>query len=309
MRGGPKAVPRFLIAGAALLVLAFARPAAAVEIALTFDDLPAHSTLPPGETRVAVAKQIIAALKAAGTPPVYGFVNGVQLEREPNSAPVLDMWRAAGFPLGNHTWSHMNLNQSTATDFEADVVRNEALLAARMAGADWRWLRYPFLGEGDTPEKRDAVRTFLAGRGYRVASVTMSFGDYAWNEPYARCRGLGDDKSVAALEAGYLQAAKDELAHARTLARVAVGHDIPYVLLMHLGAFDARMLPRLLAYYRAEGVRFVSLPEAERSPFYAPDAAWSPSPAPTTLENAVRARGLPAPASTADLAALDRVCR
>ena len=44
-----------------------------------------------------------------------------------------------------------------------------------------------------------------------------------------------------------------------------------YVLLMHVGAFDARMLPELFALYRAKGVRFVSLPDAMSDPAYQDD--------------------------------------
>ena len=84
-------------------------PAAAdPQMAITFDDLPAHGALPPGETRVAVASKIIAALRDAQVPPIYGFVNGLPIEQQPADAVVLQAWRAAGFPLGNHTWSHMN---------------------------------------------------------------------------------------------------------------------------------------------------------------------------------------------------------
>jgi len=30
-----------------------------------------------------------------------------------------------------------------------------------MVGQDWHWFRYPFLWEGDTLEKRHAVRAYL----------------------------------------------------------------------------------------------------------------------------------------------------
>jgi lysophospholipase L1-like esterase len=39
------------------------------KIAITFDDLPAHGPLPPGETRMDVILKIIAALREAGLPP------------------------------------------------------------------------------------------------------------------------------------------------------------------------------------------------------------------------------------------------
>ena len=140
-----------------------------------------------------------------------------------------------------------------------------------MAGQDWRWFRYPYLAEGGTPEARADVRNFLSGRGYRVASVTLSFDDYAWNEPYARCADQGDAEAIMRLETSFLAAARASLERARARSRSSLGRDIPYVLLMHLGAFDAQLLPRLLAQYRRDGATFVTLEQAEADPFYAGD--------------------------------------
>lgn len=293
----------------ALLGLTAAPPATAQAIAITFDDLPSHSLLPPGETRLHVAEQIVGALKAAGGPSVYGFVNGVRLDEEPASAPVLPLWRGAGYPLGNHGWSHLNLNDHSAADFEADVVRNEPLLADLMGKGDWRWLRFPFLAQGETPQKRAEVRGFLAQRGYRIASVTLGFDDYAFNEPYARCAAKQDTRAIDDLETRYLAAARANLAYERGLSRTLFGRDIPYVLLMHLGAFDARMLPRLLALYRSEGASFITLEAAERDPFYRPDAEPSGPDGPTSLEAEMARRGLPLPAHPWSTASLDTLCR
>ena len=182
---------------ASLVVVIAAVSGRAQQIAFTWDDVPAHSVMPPGETRVAIAQKLISAMKDAHLPPVYGFVNGVAMEREPASEPVFKQWRDAGLLLGNHAWSHMNLNTAALADWEADVVKNEPLLEKYAGGSDWHWLRYPFLAEGDTPEKRTAAREFLAQRGYRIAAVTMSFGDYMWNEPYARCSAKSDTAAIA----------------------------------------------------------------------------------------------------------------
>jgi peptidoglycan/xylan/chitin deacetylase (PgdA/CDA1 family) len=296
-----------LLAIAALV----ATPAAAkprIQVAITVDDLPAHSALPPGVTRVEIAADFLAALKAAKTGPVYGFVNGVQLEREPASAEVLSMWRAAGHPLGNHTWAHLNLNQIDPAAFEAEVARNEPLLEKLAGGSDWRWLRYPFLSEGETPEKRAAARAILKARGYHIASVTLNFDDWAWNTAYARCLAKDDQVAIAGLEASYLKAAEDSLAYSRGMSASLYGKDIPYVLLMHLGAFDARMAPRLLALYRSLGVTFAPLEKVERHPFYQADFEAAPLATPLTLENAMAARGLPLPQRSLRASALDAVC-
>lgn len=298
---------------ALLLALLIATPACAkpsdIRMAITVDDLPAHSALPPGETRVDVAARFLAALKAVKAPPVYGFINGVQIEREPASADVLPLWRASGNPLGNHGWAHLNLAQIDVPTFEAELTRNEPLLEGLAAESDWRWFRFPFLSEGETLTKRAAAREVLKARGYHIASVTMSFGDYAWNEPYARCVAKGDRAAIAGLEASYLKAAEQSLAYSRGLSATLYGKDIPYVLLMHLGAFDARMAPRLLALYESLGVTLVSLDEAEKDPFYAADLAAAPAATPVTLESAMATRGLAVPSQPVNLAALETICR
>lgn len=271
-----------------------AKPATApATIALTFDDLPAHGPLPPGDDRLAIAQRIIAALREAHAP-AYGFLNGGFGVDDPRSPEVLRAWQAAGLPLGNHTWSHLNLEAATAPAFLAEVDRNDPLLT--QPGGQ-RWFRYPFLSEGSDPAKRDAVRAGLRQRGYRVAAVTMSFGDYAWNDAYARCTAKGDAAAITGLEASFLESARTEALRARSMAQAAEGRDVPYVLLMHLGAFDARMLPRLLKLYRDLSFRFGTLAAAERDPFYAAATDLRrPGPSPT-LEAALRAKNLPVPPS------------
>ena len=287
------------------------RAASAQEIAITFDDLPAHSAVPPGVLRMAVAQKIIRALQEAGVPPVYGFVNAKRFEDTPGVDGVLEAWRAAGNPLGNHTWSHMDLNKNPLEAWEADLLQDEPVLQKySRPGDDWHWLRFPFLSEGDTPEKRAGERAFLKAHGYRIAAVTMSFGDYAWNEPYARCVGKGDTAAVAELERTYLEAAKQDVEYRRTLAKAAFGHDIPYVLLMHLGAIDAELLPRLLALYKDAGFRFVTLAEAESDPFYANDLDLGLPGVPDSLEGALKGKSLsPWPKGATQPATLNTVCR
>src|SRR6266581_2454356 len=129
MENGPMNIFRGLrVIVATIAALATDSTAKAQQIAFTWDDLPAHSALPQGETRTEIGRRLIGTMKQAHLPPVYGFVNGVAIEREPASAPMLKDWRDAGFPLGNHTWSHMNLNTSSLADWEADLLKNEPVL-------------------------------------------------------------------------------------------------------------------------------------------------------------------------------------
>jgi peptidoglycan/xylan/chitin deacetylase (PgdA/CDA1 family) len=276
-------------------VLAAGVSAGAQQIAFTWDDVPAHSALPVGETRAEIGQKLLEAMDAEHMKGVWGFVNGVALEREPASEPVMADWRSMGYPLGNHAWSHMNLNTSSLADWEADVLKNEPLLKNYAVGGEWHWLRFPYLAEGDTKEKRDGARKFLAEHHYKIAAVTMSFGDYMWNEPYARCVAKNDTASIAQLESNYLDAASQDADFRRAMAKALFGHDIPYVLLMHVGAFDARMLPRLLKMYREKGFSFITLEEAEKDPFYKSSVNPSLPYQPDSLEGAMAAQRLKMP--------------
>ena len=279
------------------------------QLAITMDDLPVHGTLPPGETRASVGRRILAAFKAAGVPEVHGFVNGVQLEREPGSDSALTAWTEAGYPLGNHTWSHRNLNQVSAQEFEAEIARNEATLQRFGKGELRRWLRYPYLVEGSDPAKRDSVRAAVARRGYRIAAVTMDYSDWQWNDAYLRCLVPGREAGLAALDSAYLANVREAANRSRTLSRALYGRDIPYVLLTHIGMFNARMMPRVLDVYRQEGFRFTTLEAAQKDSVYRRDMDPSQPAGPTSLEARARQRGLPIPPRTDRSAMLSSACK
>jgi peptidoglycan/xylan/chitin deacetylase (PgdA/CDA1 family) len=277
-------------------------------IALTFDDLPVHGPLPVGETPQAVADALLAALRSASVGEAFGFVNAASATRDPALMRVLRSWRGAGYPLGNHGWSHANLDTVSTKAFTTEIVRNEAPLERLMGERDWRWFRYPFLAEGSDPARRLAVRKTLADRNYRIAPVSMDFSDWAWNAAYARCSASGDTSAIAAMETSFLAAARESAAASRTMARSLYGRDIPYVLLLHVGAFDARMMPRLLAMYRAEGFRFGTLDEALRHPAYAADALPGKPPHPASLEGKLSEAGLPVAAGRDYRSEVERLC-
>lgn len=280
-----------------------------LRIAITFDDLPAQGSLPAGTTRIKIAFKILEVLHNAAVPPTYGFMNGLATERQPADFAVLEAWRAAAQPLGNHSWSHMNLNSHSLDEFQSDVIQNEALLAQLMKKEDWHWFRFPFLAEGDTPAKRAGVRSFLSQRGYKIATVTMSFNDYLWTEPYARCKEKIDAKAITAMEESFLSAADESITYDRGLSHTLYGRDIPYVLLLHIGGFDAEMLPRLLQLYRDRGFQFVTLAEAEVDEFYRNSVDPHLPPAPDMLEAAMAERGLSLPARVSLAPLLDALCR
>src|SRR3974390_3105327 len=246
----------------------------AQKIAITFDDLPLNGELPPGVTRVDITRNTLAVLQARHVPPAYGFVNARKLEGNADAAAALKL--GAGWePVGNHTYGHLDLNENPAEAFEKEIAQDEpALELVAAQGANWRWLRYPYLREGDTVEKRRAVRDYLKAHQYRVAQVTMDWEDYLWNGAYARCVAKNDATSIAWLKSSYLEMESSYLDLGKNLAQSVYGYDINHVLLLHLGAFSSTILPDALDLLKKKGFRFVTLEEAESDPAYddVPDA-------------------------------------
>jgi peptidoglycan-N-acetylglucosamine deacetylase len=256
-------------------VVSYASGQQRVEVAITVDDLPVHGDLPSTMTRAEIAKEFIETFKTKGVPGVYGFVNAKNIGGDQEKADLLATWANSGLPLGNHTYSHIDLNTSTVQAFEDEIAMNEAPLGVFMGARDWHWFRYPYLHEGDTLEKRHAVRKYLADHGYKIAQVTLDFGDYAWNNPYARCVAKQDTQGIEWLKSSYLNAAKEDIALDRKLSAMLFGRDIKHVLLLHIGALDSVMLPDLLDLLKKQGFDFITLEEAQKDPAYQsdPDAA------------------------------------
>jgi peptidoglycan-N-acetylglucosamine deacetylase len=280
-----------------------------LQVAFTFDDLPAHGPLPPGVARPDVVKSILATLKRENMPPTYGFVNGFRVAQYPYQIHILQAWHAAGNPLGNHTWSHPEFDKLTVGQYEANILRNEPLLRKVSPDSDWHWFRFPYLEEGNTIEKREQLRAWLAQHGYRIAEVSMDFQDYNWNEPYARCAAKHDDAAIQSLHNSYLEAADEAISIYRQIAQTLYHRDAPYVLLMHVGAFDARMLPELIGLFRSRGFTFVTLQQAMSDPTYNFDPKV-PSPDGNTFNEMVaQSRNVNIPYTTDRSKELDAMCR
>jgi len=291
-------------------MLVFAPTGFSQQVALTIDDLPSHGALPPGMTRADVAKSILKTLQDAHAPKVYGFINAKKLEEHPEDMEVLELWRSAGFPLGNHTYAHLSLNASSADDFDQNVARDEPTLKSLMGHQNWHWFRYPYLWEGDTLEKRHAVRQYLKDHKYHIAQVTLDFEDYLWNGPYARCVEKNDAASIEWLKSSYMSTATEYIALDQSMSKLVFGRDIKHVLLLHIGSFETVMLAQLLDSLRRHGFRFITLPEAEKDRAYKSDPDVALKEGGTLLDQMMEARHLDFPPhNDKPYDQLDALCR
>jgi peptidoglycan-N-acetylglucosamine deacetylase len=235
-------------------------------VAITIDDLPRGGDGGPRD--LAALTTLTAKLLKPFTEqriPVIGFVNaGRYAGDEPGLIKILNQWLDAGAQLGNHSYSHPDLNSTPLAQYTADITRGEvplkSVLAAR--GQKLTYFRHPFLDVGSTPEDKRGLTQFLAAQNYTVAPVSFDTADYAWAASYLRPA----DRERAA--AGYVPYMESVVAFFEQRAVEVVGREFPQILLIHANQLNADQMPKLLEMFRRRGYRFVSLEEALRDPVW-----------------------------------------
>jgi hypothetical protein len=93
------------------------------------------------------------------------------------------------------------------------------------------------------------------------------------------------------------------------MSKTLYGRDIPYILLMHIGAFDAKMLPQLIALYQKHGVTFVSLKQAEMDKAFNEDPDVALKYGGTLIEQMMAAKNLKVPPNSKPYKELEAICR
>lgn len=243
---------------------------AASLVAITFDDLPNINADLPIDTQIAITTTLLGDIKRANVP-VIGFVNEDKIEDDDTSQ--LTQWLDAGADLGNHTYSHLDLDQSTVEQFEDDVLKGEALTRPLLAsrGKTLEWFRHPYLDTGKTLEVRNQVDAFLTAHGYRVAPVTIDDSEWIYDMAYDHAPWW----KRAALRRSYIRYMRRRFEFAEAAARMVFHRNVAQILLLHASALNADAFPQLVAMIRGRGYHFVTIGEAMLDDAYASPDRWT----------------------------------
>ena len=236
-----------------------------VRLAITFDDLPWSGPLPAGDSSAYQPLARLAAVLRVHGAPATGFV---VCERATGESSALDNWVAWGNTLGNHSWSHHDLNHTPPDRWIADVRRCDSYLK-RFGEASLPYLRFPFLHEGPTLEVRERVHEALASMGLGVAHVSVDNSDWLLEQADAKAAAAHDAVTRNAIGQSFLRHVLAAVEHADRVARRKTGRSVPQVLLLHANTLVGRNLDALLLALSAEGVEYVSLERALADPVYA----------------------------------------
>ena len=251
------------------VALLAANAGASREVALTIDDLPRGGDSVDKASRTFaeirdMTERLLAPLREQKIP-ATGFVHPGRTElTAPDVHRILDLWLDAGADLGNHTWSHADLNRVPEAQYEQDILKADACLRGLVEarGKKLEFFRYPMLHAGPTAETKRAIAEFLAAHGYRNAPVTFDNSDYMFAVLYTR------PEFRARVTKEYVPYLESVVAFFERRSVEVVGREFPQIMLLHANELNSRMMPHILAMFLQRGYRFIALDEALKDSAY-----------------------------------------
>src|SRR3990167_687447 len=220
-------------------------------IAMTIDDLPFV-----GEEADFHLNLIIDCIQKNNIP-VTGFVIGERVG--PKTWSVLERFRDIAKGLGNHTFTHPNLNKLSTAAYIDEIARTEAKLYPLLTYP--KYFRYPYLAMG-SGEKKEAILNYLVAHHYQIAPVTIDSKDFKFNQQLLAVPELMRRALFKELAPVYLDYLFIQTLDAEKTNRVNHVENRSQILLIHANLLNAYMLCDIIKLYQALGYRFVSLEEA-----------------------------------------------
>jgi peptidoglycan-N-acetylglucosamine deacetylase len=242
----------------ALLVAAGGGTALGSEIAITIDDPGTGSTLL--YSPVQRDERIRKALRTHRLQSAL-FVCGMRVDN-PEGKALLKKWDREGHVIGNHTYSHRNLNSpiETVDQYEKDIERVEPLLIPLKHFS--KLFRFPMLKEGDSRPKRDAIRKYLEKNGYSMGYVTVDASDWYIDSRLSNRLKNDPNASLDAYRDYYLEHLWDRMQFYDSLMKQATGGSSKHTLLIHHNLLNALFLDEVLKMIKAKGWKLISAASA-----------------------------------------------
>jgi peptidoglycan-N-acetylglucosamine deacetylase len=199
------------------------------EIAFTFDDPKTQDG--SGYSWQHINEGVLGALAKHKIKSIL-FVCGMRIDSD-GGQQLISAWDRQEHLIGNHSYSHFNLDKVALSEFEADALKNEPLIVSYRRFT--RLFRFPSFKEGNTVEKRIKENP--------KADLT----------PY---------------RAFFLQHIWERAQYYDSLAQRVLGVPVRHTLLLHHNALNALFLDDLIALFVAKGWQPVDAEYAYRDPVY-----------------------------------------
>ena len=189
------------------------------------------------------------------------FVIGRNIDSD-EGKQLLTTWDRSGHMIGNHTYSHRSYSapEIVVADYLQDILRAEELL--KQFPQFKKYFRFPALREGETAEKRDAMRAFLAEHGYRIGHVTIDNSDWAIDQRLTTRLKKDPGADVKPYRDFYLEHMWARAEYYDTLARRVMGRPVKHTVLVHFNLLNGLFLNDVIAMLKSKGWQAIDAEDA-----------------------------------------------
>ncbi len=221
-----------------------------------------------------ITEKLIATLKKYKMP-ILAVVNEKKLELDgtvdPAQVALLQKWLEAGFELGNHGYSHKNINELSFEDYKNEILQGERVTRplAQKAGLPYRFYRHPYLSAGDSLQIRKELDVFLKSHNYLVAPNTITYQDYTFSGAYEAALRKGDTLLAHRIRDAYIPYTLDRWEAAEKQSTELFGREIKQILMVHANLINADIFHEIAKVMQDRGYVFISIDEAMKDPAYA----------------------------------------
>ena len=196
------------------------------------------------------------------------FICGKRVDSE-EGRRLLQAWDADGHLISNHTYTHPFYHSSKLTfeEFSQDAARGETVIKEFKNFT--KLFRYPYLKEGNTPEKRDRMRAYLREHGYRMGYVTIDASDwYVDQRMVARIKAGAKTSDLFDYKDFYFEHIWERASFYADLARRVTGRNVRHTLLLHDNLLNSYFLGDLLGMFVQKGWKLIDAARAFDDPIY-----------------------------------------
>ncbi|MEP6636748.1 MAG: polysaccharide deacetylase family protein [Acidobacteriota bacterium] len=246
----------------------------APQLAITMDDFQWDKSLKlnPDERN----QGVLQALRSHGDLKAALFVKGKNVVAD-KGRQLLGDWDRAGHLVGNHSYSHQYLNSGKVTveAYTADILKCEELLKGFPHFQ--KIFRYPYLKEGETAAKRDAVKAFLKQNGYRIGHVTIDASDWAIDDRLSARLTKDPTADTRPYRDFYLSHMWERALYYDDLSRRVLGCSVKHTILMHFSLLNALYLGDLLEMFKSKGWKLIDAEKAFADPVFSAEPKILPA--------------------------------
>jgi peptidoglycan/xylan/chitin deacetylase (PgdA/CDA1 family) len=263
-----------------ILSIAFTSYAQEKRITVTIDDVPCVNC-ESIETIKLVNNKIIGTLNKYNVPAI-GFVNEVKVytagKVDTAKASILRTWLRNGYELGNHTYSHVSINDVTVEEYEDEILKGEQITKPLMReyGKYIKYFRHTQLRTGPTEAYKKKLDHVIEKHGYTVAPVTIDNDEYIYAYCYHKARQQKDSARMQLIADDYLAYMDEIIRHYENLSKDFLGYQVNQIMLLHANELNAEYLDLILELLKKHNFHFVSIDEALNDPAYKMKEGISP---------------------------------